>query len=218
MDIEEKKLAQTAKDSEFRLKENSDILQALFDSIPRLKKQEDEYGVLERLSSVANGRSKFETFVQTEFLRDILKNANEHFKKMSNEQYELIRKDVPEDKKADHTLDLNVRDYYNGTTRDVKSLSGGESFIASLSLALGLSETIQQKSGGIQLETMFVDEGFGSLDDETLQQAMNALTHLTESNRLIGIISHVDAVKHAIPKKIVVKKDGANGSTAEIVV
>ena len=137
---------------------------------------------------------------------------------MSNDQYELIRKREPANNSGDHSLDLDVKDYYNGTSRDVRSLSGGESFIASLSLALGLSETVQQYAGGVRLETMFVDEGFGSLDDETLQQAMKALNSLTESNRLIGIISHVDAVKRDILKKIIVKKDGANGSTAEIVV
>lgn len=217
LDINEKELARSAKEIEFRLSGNADILKTLSGSISKLQKQEEEYNTIERLSNVANGKSKFETFVQTEFFRDILRNANIHFRRMSNDQYELVRKEVPEDKMRDHTLDLNIRDYYNGTTRDVRSLSGGESFIASLSLALGLSETIQQKSGGVKLETMFVDEGFGSLDDETLQQAMKALTSLTESNRLIGIISHVDAVKRDISKKIIVKKDGANGSTAEII-
>ncbi len=98
----------------------------------------------------------------------------------------------------------------------MRSLSGGESFLASLALALGLSETVRQSAGGIELETMFVDEGFGSLDDETLQQAMTALNGLTESGILIGIISHVSELKRSITKQIVVRKDGENGSRAEI--
>lgn len=219
LDQKEKDLAETAKNIEFRLTANEDALKKLSDGIPKLKKQEKEYSVLERLSEVANDKSgKFESFVQMEYFRDILKNANVHLKKMSSEQYEFIRKEISDDKRGDRTLDLNIKDNYNGTVRDVKSLSGGESFIASLSLALGLSETIQQRSGGIKLNTMFVDEGFGSLDDETLQQAMNALTSLTEDNRLIGIISHVDAVKRDISKKIVVTKDGAKGSRVQITV
>lgn len=222
LDNEKNLLSQSSKNIEFRLNGNSDILKTLSDSIPKLKKQEEERDILQGLANAASGRSgsktKLETFVQMEFFSDILKRANVHFRRMSNDQYELVRKEIPDDNRSDHSLDLDVKDFYNGTARDVKSLSGGESFIASLSLALGLSETVQQNAGGIRLETMFVDEGFGSLDDETLQQAMKALTSLTESNRLIGIISHVDAVKRDISKKIIVKKDGANGSTAEIIV
>ncbi len=222
LDNESNSLSQASKNIEFRLNGNADILKTLLDSIPRLKKQEEECNILQGLANAASGKSgsktKLETFVQMEFFSDILRHANVHFRRMSNDQYEFVRKEVPDDNRSDHSLDLDVRDFYNGTTRDVKSLSGGESFIASLSLALGLSETVQQNAGGIRLEVMFVDEGFGSLDDETLQQAMKALTSLTESNRLIGIISHVDAIKRDISKKIIVKKDGANGSSAEIVV
>lgn len=207
-----------------RLDFNTEILKTISSGIPVLVKLEEESDTLEALAAVAKGdvkgvsKMEFESFVQIEFLSDILRNANVHFRRMSNDQYELIRKREPANNSGDHSLDLDVKDYYNGTSRDVRSLSGGESFIASLSLALGLSETVQQYAGGVRLETMFVDEGFGSLDDETLQQAMKALNSLTESNRLIGIISHVDAVKRDILKKIIVKKDGANGSTAEIVV
>ena len=113
-------------------------------------------------------------------------------------------------------LDLDVYSLVNDSRRDVKSLSGGESFMASLSLALGLSEEIQSSAGGIRLDTMFVDEGFGSLDEETLQQAMRALQSLTESNRLVGIISHVGALKNQIEKQILVTKQPAGGSHARI--
>ena len=115
-------------------------------------------------------------------------------------------------------MDLNVIDHYNGSERSVKSLSGGESFKASLALALGLADEIQSLAGGIKLDTMFVDEGFGSLDEDSLAQAMKALTSLADNNRLVGIISHVGELKQRIDKQIVVTKDKSGGSKAEIVV
>ena len=109
-------------------------------------------------------------------------------------------------------------DHYTGKFRSVRTLSGGESFKASLSLALGLSDEIQSSAGGIRLDTMFVDEGFGSLDEDSLRQAMQALAGLAEGNRLVGIISHVAELKEKIDKQIVVKKDRSGGSKATIVV
>ena len=109
-------------------------------------------------------------------------------------------------------------DHYNGTQRSVKTLSGGESFKASLSLALGLADEIQSSAGGIKIDTMFVDEGFGSLDEESLEQAIQALASLTEGNRLVGIISHVKELKDRIDKQIVVKKERTGGSSITIVV
>ena len=112
---------------------------------------------------------------------------------------------------------MDVIDHYNGTERSVKTLSGGESFKASLSLALGLSDEIQASAGGVKLDTMFVDEGFGSLDEESLDQAMKALSSLADGNRLVGIISHVADLKNRIDKQIVVTKQRRGGSRAEIV-
>ncbi len=222
LDNEKKLLSQSSTDIEIRLSGNSAVLKTLTESIPKLKKMEEERDIIQDLADAASGKNgsktKLETFVQTAFFSDILSRANVHFRKMSSDRYELVRKEIPNDNRSDHTLDLDVKDLYNGTARDVRSLSGGESFIASLSLALGLSETVQQNAGGIRMDTMFVDEGFGSLDDETLRQAMNALTSLTESDRLIGIISHVDAVKRDIPRKIIVKNNRNSGSTAEMIV
>ena len=108
-------------------------------------------------------------------------------------------------------------DYYTGKKRDITSLSGGESFKASLSLALGMSDVIQSYSGGIVLDTMFIDEGFGSLDSDSLEQAMNAIMMLNSNNKLIGIISHVNELKDRIDKKIVVTKSN-NGSMVDILV
>ena len=131
---------------------------------------------------------------------------------MSEGQYELRRRREAGNLKNQSGLELDVIDHYNGTERSVKSLSGGESFMASLSLALGLSDEIQSSAGGIRLDTMFVDEGFGTLDEDTLQQAMKALQSLTEGHRLVGIISHVAELKSRIDRQIVVKKDRDQGS------
>ena len=134
---------------------------------------------------------------------------------MSSGQYELKRQKAPEDKKGKSGLELNVIDHYNGSERSVKTLSGGESFQASLSLALGLSN-----AGGICLEAMFVDEGFGSLDEEALEQAIKALGNLTQGNRSVGIISHVAELKERIENKIIVTKERGGeklGSRIEII-
>ena len=146
----------------------------------------------------------------------IIRRANRRFLVMSSGQYELKRQQSATDLRSQSGLELCVVDHYNGTERSVRTLSGGESFMASLSLALGLSDEIQSSAGGIRLDTMFVDEGFGSLDEETLQQAMRALQSLTESNRLVGIISHVGALKNQIDKQILVTKQPAGGSHAQV--
>ncbi|WP_423742644.1 SbcC/MukB-like Walker B domain-containing protein [Faecalibacterium sp. 7] len=114
--------------------------------------------------------------------------------------------------------DLGVIDHYNGTRRNVKTLSGGESFKASLALALGLSDEVQSAAGGIRLDTLFLDEGFGSLDEESLEQAMRVLAGLTEGDRLVGIISHVSALKDRIDRQVVVRKARTGGSTVELIV
>ena len=113
-------------------------------------------------------------------------------------------------------LDISIIDHYNGSERSVKSLSGGESFLASLSLALGLSDEIQSVAGGIQLDTLFVDEGFGSLDSDALQLVYRALMSLTDGHRLVGIISHVEELKSKIDRQIVVTKEKTGGSRVRI--
>lgn len=144
--------------------------------------------------------------------------ANQKLLVMTNGQYELVRQKTAENNRSQSGLDLNVIDHYNGSERSVKTLSGGESFKASLSLALGLSDEIQSSTGGVKLDTMFVDEGFGTLDDESLSQAMKALGTLADGNRLVGIISHVAELKTRIEKQIVVTKEKTGGSKIRIIV
>ena len=158
-----------------------------------------------------------ETYIQTAYFDRIIGRANKRFLTMSDGQYELVRTKEFGKGSNQKGLDLDVKDHYNGTTRSVKSLSGGESFMASLSLALGLSEEVQSSAGGINIETMFVDEGFGTLDTDTLDTAYKALTNLSESNRLVGIISHVTELKERIDKQIVITKQTTGGSTAKII-
>lgn len=174
------------------------------------------------LSNTANGnlpgREKImlETYVQMTYFDRIIARANTRFMMMSGGQYELKRRGTAENNRSQSGLELDVIDHYNGTLRSVRTLSGGESFKASLSLALGLSDEIQSSAGGIRLDTMFVDEGFGALDEESLRQAVQALSGLAEGRRLVGIISHVAELKERIDRQIVVTKAPSGGSRAEI--
>ncbi len=177
------------------------------------------------LSDTANGtvpgkeKIMLETYVQAFYFDRIIRCANLRLMMMSNGQYELVRNANASNMRSQSGLELNVIDHYNDATeRSVKTLSGGESFMASLSLALGLADEVQSSAGGIRLNTMFVDEGFGSLDAETLSQAMKVLNGLAESNLLIGIISHVGELKEKIDKQIIVTKDRSGGSRIEITV
>ena len=184
---------------------------------------EKKYTWVKALSDTANGtitgkdKIMLETYIQMHYFDRIISRANARLMIMTDGQYDLIRREESLSKVGQTGLDLDVIDHYNGTTRSVKSLSGGESFKASLALALGLSDEIQSSAGGIQLDTMFIDEGFGSLDEDSLAQAMNALASLASNNKLIGIISHVGELKQKIDKQIVVKKDKTGGSRAEII-
>ena len=147
----------------------------------------------------------------------IISRANTRFMIMSSGQFELVRRTTASDRKSQSGLELDIIDHYNGTEREVNTLSGGESFLASLSLALGLADEIQASAGGIKLDTMFIDEGFGTLSPEFLDHAVRALADLAEGNRLVGIISHVEELKNRIDKQILITKDPATGSRARII-
>ena len=196
--------------------QNSRLLQNLREKAGHLQKAAEESRFLQELKDTAcgsvNGKAKvtFEAYVQMNYFDDILLCANVHLREMTRGQYELLRRQS--DSSSDRGLELNVLDHWNGTQREVNTLSGGESFQASLSLALGLSDVVQNRAGGVQLDTMFVDEGFGSLDQESLEMAMDILGSLSDAHRQVGIISHVRELTERIEKKIVVTKQDVSGS------
>ena len=207
-----------------RLGINRQSLERISDSFKESREIEKTYLWINALSETANGtlggkeKIMFETYVQMEYFDRILRRANLRLRRMTGGQYDLIRHQAKDDYKTQTGLDLDVIDHYNGSVRPVQSLSGGESFKASLALALGLSDEIQESAGGVRLDCMFVDEGFGSLDDESLQLAISVLSELTEGNRLVGIISHVSELKTRIEKQIVVTKELSGGSRCRIIV
>lgn len=174
------------------------------------------------LAATANGaipgqeKITLEAFLQAAYFDRILGRANTRLLIMSGGQYELRRCERAGDNRSQTGLELEVVDHYNGTARSVKTLSGGETFAASLSLALGLSDEVQSSAGGVQLEAMFVDEGFGSLDSEALQQALTALVGVSGGCRIVGIISHVAELKERIDRQIIVTKDRSGGSRVQV--
>ena len=215
---EKETLEQESGEVQTRLTLNGQTKKDLLRHLEELEERGGRLTWLKALSDTATGQERFqlETYIQTTYLDRVLHRANLRLRVMSGGQYDLIRR-VEAGLKGQVGLDLDVVDHWNGTVRGVETLSGGESFLASLALALGLADEIQSSAGGVQLDTMFVDEGFGSLDDEALQKAMQALSQLGEGRRLVGIISHVAGLKERIDRQIVVKKDRSGGSRAEVV-
>lgn len=218
-----KDVDETAKSLYSRIESNKLLVDDISEKRDILKGYDDKYVWLKTLSETANGdisgkeKITLETFVQMTYFDSIIRKANIRLLTMSDGQYELVRRSDAETLKKNEGLALDVIDHFNASTRSVSTLSGGESFMASLCLALGLSDEIQSSNGGIKLDTMFVDEGFGSLDGEALDRALSALTSLSQGNRLVGIISHVDALCDRIDNKIVITKDRTIGSNAQII-
>ena len=189
---------------------------------PKIPFLEQRFEMISTLCKIASGKSvdkiSLETYVQMRYLDEITRHANSRLKVMTDKKYELVRR-TEKTGNAQSGLDFNIKDFYTGRERTVSSLSGGEQFQASLALALGLADEIQKSSGGIKLDTMFIDEGFGTLDSDTLNKSMKALEDLSKTNKQIGIISHVSELEERIPNKIKVTKDKITGkSSAEIVI
>ena len=205
-----------------RIASNTSCRKNIRSKSAELSQLEEKQKWLRALSDTANGTIKgkekimLETYIQTTYFDRIVARANVRLMKMTGGQYDLKRRKTADTMRGQTGLELDVIDHYNGTERSVKTLSGGESFKASLALALGLSDEVQM-STSIQLDTLFVDEGFGSLDPESLNQAYNTLAGLTEGNRLVGIISHVAELKERIDKQILVTKEKSGGSRAQII-
>ncbi len=200
-----------------RLSHNESVQTQLQHGIEDSAQKRETYLFYETLSDTANGTKQkltFEHYVQTTYFRQILHEANKRFGSMTNGRYTLLHKQEVTDGRIPSGLDIDVFDHYTGKARPVTSLSGGEAFKASLSMALGLSDVVQQHMGGIQVDALFIDEGFGALDAEALDSAMQTLSALAEGNRLVGIISHVTELRQRIDKQILIKKS-PNGSTIE---
>ena len=192
-----------------------------------LSKSKNEDEILYKLSKIADGsmskvsgreKLNFETFVLSYYFKKILRFANIRLKEMTDGQFTMIRKSQTSDKRKNYGLDIEILDANTGKIRSEASLSGGESFIASLALALGLSDEISGENGGIKIDTLFIDEGFGTLSDDYLEKAIRTIEKLSYDNKFIGLISHVKELKDAIDAKIEVSYSKTQGSSLKVVV
>ncbi|WP_409253867.1 AAA family ATPase [Bacillus sp. SCS-153A] len=213
-----KKLNEEYNSLKMRISENQSILEYVRSLNKQMKELEERYSIAGHLAEMARGqnahRLTFERYVLASFLEDILLVANDRLLKMTSGRYRLIRKKDRSKGNVQSGLELLVFDQYTGQERHVKTLSGGESFKAALSLALGLADVVQQYAGGVSLETMFIDEGFGTLDPESLDHAIEALMDIQSSGRLVGLISHVPELKERIDARLEVIAS-QHGSTTE---
>ena len=206
-----------------RLSVNQSANEALQQLAEEMAESEKRLMLVKELVDTAGGtlagkdKVKLETYVQMAYLDLVIAYANSRYMRMTGGQYELKRREVPANRRGQSGLELNVLDHHSGRERSVNSLSGGEAFMASLCLALGLSDQVQAANGGVHLDSLFVDEGFGSLDSESLRQALSALNDLTAGDRIVGLISHVAELEEKIDNKIIVTKDKATGSHVHLV-
>ena len=199
-----------------RFEQKETTLRNLEQSAQRYSAIEDKYKAVKQLSDTANGKLDFETYVQITYFDQVLRAANQRLKIMSQGRYSLLRKTDSDDLRKRAGLEIEVFDSYTGKARLAGSLSGGESFMTSLSLALGLSDVVQQSAGGIHLDAMFVDEGFGSLDGDVLELAIRTLSDMSGKCRVIGIISHVVELRERIENQVIVEKT-SKGSKIRVV-
>lgn len=193
-----------------RLDQNRRLAAGLQESENERLRYLEKLSLISGLAKTANGelnskqKIAFEQYVQAAYFDQVLVEANKRLALMTDNRFTLLRQETAKDLRSQSGLDLEVMDQYTGVRRAVRSLSGGESFKASLALALGLSDIVQQSAGGAAIDTLFIDEGFGALDNESLEQAINILSSLATGDRLVGIISHVAELKERIEHKLVV--------------
>lgn len=211
-------LEEKEKEIYLRVNQNGKILEDCKSFNKLIEADEKKYSNVGKLAKIINGdnprKISFERYVLAAYFEDIITAANLRFSQMTCNRFVLLRKEELGDKRKGQGLDLQVFDNYTGKSRDVKTLSGGESFKASLSMALGLADVVQSYSGGIQLDTMFIDEGFGTLDPESLDAAIECLIELQGDGRVVGVISHVQELKDRIEVKLEVSSTN-KGSKAE---
>ncbi|HCQ90053.1 MAG TPA: hypothetical protein DIU45_10335, partial [Clostridium sp.] len=189
-----------------RIKNNSEVLENIRRINEELKDFEEKYRVIADLSNAANGfttiKTTFERYVLASFFEEIIGAANIRLRKMTSNRYELNRTDEGKIASSQSGLDIEVFDNYTGKARPAKTLSGGEGFKASLALALGLADVVEGNAGGVNIDTMFIDEGFGTLDPESLDVSINCLLELQDAGKLVGIISHVPELKERIEGRL----------------
>ena len=201
------------------IKENLKRLNNIAFKLEHLKTEiesaESDFIMWKKLSETANGRLSFQRYYLNSMFQHVILEANARLEKMSGGRYQFRNKEQT-NKTRLAGLDLEIFDSNSGTCRDVATLSGGESFLASLALALGLAAVVKNTAGGIKLDTIFIDEGFGSLDSETLDYAINTLVELQSDGRLVGIISHVEELRQRVPNRLEITKH-KDGSTAKFI-
>ena len=209
------KLSNQLKEYDFRIKKHEDLLEIYKDlSVDYervLHRFETVSGLEKTMRGNLSGRDRItlEQYVQSAYFEYVINEANKRFIKMTDNQFELFRQSEADNKRSQSGLDLEVLDHYTGKKRPVKTLSGGESFKASLALALGLSDVTQSSVGGVAIDAMFVDEGFGTLDRDSLSHALDILLELAEDERLVGVISHVPELREIVDQQIIVHKSSS---------
>lgn len=218
---EEMELKQIESEFDKRISANRKSLTNIESINLKVKDKEEKYKVIAKVANMAYGRNankiSFERYVLAAYFDDVIRAANTRLDKLSDGRFELSRnEEILDGRKRKEGLEMNVYDYYTGKSRPVGTLSGGESFKASLALALGLSDVIQSYAGGIEIKTMFIDEGFGSLDDYSLENAIECLLDLQSGGRLVGVISHVQALKDRVGARIEVTKS-TKGSSLKLI-
>ncbi|MDD3225200.1 MAG: SbcC/MukB-like Walker B domain-containing protein [Clostridium sp.] len=218
---EKKNILKNSTELYARIVHNKKISENILKTNNKKIKIEEKYKVVGQLSNIANGKNSqkltFERYVLSAYFDEIISSANIRFAKMTDYRYEMNRIKVKGKGQGQSGLEIEVLDNYTGRYRHIKTLSGGESFKASLSLALGLSDVVQSYAGGISLDTMFIDEGFGTLDNDSLDNAIECLVELKNTGRLVGIISHVQELKERIDAALEITP-GLSGSTAEFII
>ena len=204
------------------LENNTQAFASLVELTQKKEKASEEWTLLEDLTRTVSGtgtggRAKLslESYVQRYYFKEVVAAANRRLQILADGNFLLRCRELPRDLMRQSGLDLEVLDRSTGGWRDVNTLSGGESFLASLSLAVGLSDVVQNRSGNVRLEMLFIDEGFGSLDDAALQRAISLLSRLSDGKRTIGVISHVQMLRECIEKKILVTH-GSSGSELHV--